>query len=125
MKATKTWHCECCGEAINPGEEMRITEGNFFKKGHTMTEHEPTSENPTIIEREHEPKKKERDFLAKHFIVCHITEPVKKIKTEQLELVKVPRDYTKHRRELPEQQDTQDLPLFNLEYQKTEQLSLF
>lgn len=49
----------------------------------------------------------------------------KEIKTEQTELLKVSRDYWRMRKELPPQKDLEELPLFNLEYQYTEQLSLF
>lgn len=34
MTATKTWHCDHCGEAINPGDKFEIRDGEFFKEGH-------------------------------------------------------------------------------------------
>ena len=34
MKATKQLHCSCCGTAINPGDEFRIRNGEFFKQEH-------------------------------------------------------------------------------------------
>jgi hypothetical protein len=46
-------------------------------------------------------------------------------RTEQTELLTIPRDYSKIKRELPEQKEISDLPIFNIEYQNTEQISLF
>jgi hypothetical protein len=121
MKATKTWHCECCGEAINPGEEMRIIAGDFFKEGHSM-------ENPRNTEREaiQEQKIQDTAFGKNLFAQIIASGQRKKITTEQTELLPdAKRAWNKYQRELPEQEPLEDLPLFNAEYQKTEQLSLF
>jgi hypothetical protein len=50
---------------------------------------------------------------------------MEKIKFEQMELLKVPRDYLKVKKELPEQLPLTDLPLFDTESQTVEQQNLF
>jgi ribosomal protein L37AE/L43A len=45
MKASKIWHCSCCDSAINPGEEMKIVNGEIFKADHpTKTTRQPEKE---------------------------------------------------------------------------------
>lgn len=43
----------------------------------------------------------------------------------QIELIPIVRDYTRLKRELPEQKEINDLPIFSIEQQTTIQLSLF
>ena len=40
MRATKIWHCECCHEQINPGDEFYIKEGSLYKKDHPILKKE-------------------------------------------------------------------------------------
>ena len=47
------------------------------------------------------------------------------IKTDQTELIQVKRDYSKYKKELPEQLPITDLPLFDLESQVVQQTNLF
>jgi hypothetical protein len=135
MIASKTWHCSCCGETINPGDTFTINQGDFLKEGHSMNTAaiiQPVAGSVVLSCyscADYEPGKPCEFMSLMLNGNCHSyrdkERSKKKIKTEQLELVPVTHDYTKHKRELPEQQDIQDLPLFNEEYQKTEQLNLF
>lgn len=34
MKATRVWHCSCCDEKIQPGEDFKIVKGDFLKVNH-------------------------------------------------------------------------------------------
>jgi len=133
--ASKTWHCECCGEPIQPGEEMIITEGNFLKAGHNMNTADiiqPVAGSVVLscyscADYEHG---KPCEFMVRMLNGnCHSyrdkQRAKKAVKTEQTELLQVKRAWNKYQRELPIQEPIEDLPLFNLEAQHTEQLSLF
>ena len=111
MRATRLWHCACCDAAIKPGDEMHIVAGDILADGHSIDHG--------------------IDLVGSYFsggeMTCepkHITKPA--IKTEQQTLdIQVKRAWDKYERSLPEQQPIADLPLFNLDAQHTEQLSLF